>query len=106
MKIAAFQKLIEDTYIEKDRARGIAATFMWFTEEVGELSSALLSQDRKNLQEEFADVFAWMSTLASLSGVQLEDAIEKYKDGCPSCKSIPCACTEKIVDELSPGKHK
>ena len=41
MKIAEFQRLIEDIYYERDSARGLAGTHMWFCEEVGELTRAL-----------------------------------------------------------------
>lgn len=65
---------------------------MWFAEEVGELARALKSGDRDNLHEELADVLAWLSTLASLSGIELEEAAMRYAGGCPKCDSIPCDC--------------
>ncbi len=85
--IAAFQDLIRSRYFATDSARGVPGTFMWFIEEVGELSTALQDnapgktptpEQRANLEEEFADVFAWLTTLANISGVSLERAIEKY----------------------------
>lgn len=54
---------------------------MWFVEEVGELATALASKDDKNKEEEFADVFAWLCTLANISGVDIEKACEKYTSG-------------------------
>ena len=51
---------------------------MWFIEEVGELATALASDDQKNKQEEFADVFAWLCTLANINNVDIEKACEKY----------------------------
>jgi NTP pyrophosphatase (non-canonical NTP hydrolase) len=41
--------------------------------------------DQANLEEEFADVVAWLATLANITGVDLEKAIhDKYlKDGGP-----------------------
>ena len=95
MEIREFQDLIEAIYGRRDRSRGAAGTFMWFTEEVGELASALRTKDHANLEEEFADVFAWMSTLASIAGVDLERAIDKYRAGCPYCGRTPCECPEK-----------
>lgn len=94
MKIREFQQLIEAIYLEKDKARGIEGTYLWFAEEVGELARALRrDDDRANLEEEFADVLAWLSTLASIRGVDLEDvARRKYGDGCPCCKAVPCIC--------------
>lgn len=78
MRISEFQKLISKKYEKRDRERGTSATFMWFIEEVGELATALASDDKKNKDEEFADVFAWLCTLANISNVDLEKACEKY----------------------------
>src|SRR5262245_6704799 len=96
MTLAEFQRLIDATYGAKDKARGLPGTFMWFTEEVGELSRALRRGERgPRLEEEFADVLAWLSTLASIVGVDLEaSARAKYANGCPRCRSIPCRCAE------------
>ena len=93
MRIGEFQKRIEDIYYERDHARGLALTHMWFCEEVGELTRALRRGEREQLAGEFADVLAWLATLASISGVDLEHAArEKYGSGCPRCRSTPCAC--------------
>lgn len=78
MHISEFQQLISRKYEKRDRERGIPATFMWFIEEVGELASALAASDKENKQEEFADVFAWLCTLANISNVDLERACGKY----------------------------
>ena len=78
MRISEFQKLISKKYEKRDRERGTSATFMWFIEEVGELATALASDDKENKKEEFADVFAWLCTLANISNVDLEKACERY----------------------------
>ena len=78
MHIREFQKLISDRYEKTDRERGVPKTFMWFIEEVGELSTALAGNDKENQREEFADVMAWLCTLANISDVDLEKALEKY----------------------------
>ena len=78
MNISESQRLISKKYEKRDRQRGIPATFMWFIEEVGELATALASNDPKNKEEEFADVFAWLCTLANISDVDLEKACAKY----------------------------
>jgi len=78
MQIAQFQHLIREKYGKRDRERGTPATFMWFIEEVGELATALSGDDHANKEEEFADVFAWMCTLANINDVDLEKACEKY----------------------------
>ena len=84
-------------YFEKDQARGIPATFLWLTEEIGELASALretehaqaqanqkpsdvaigkdLAAKRKNLGEEFADVFAWLATIANVAEIDLSNVL-------------------------------
>jgi len=78
MHISEFQQLISKKYERRDRQRGIPATFMWFIEEVGELATALAADDKQNREEEFADVFAWLCTLANISDVDLEKACDKY----------------------------
>jgi NTP pyrophosphatase (non-canonical NTP hydrolase) len=95
MSIAEFQKRIEEIYLERDRARGLAGTHMWFCEEVGELTRALRRgrEPKAELEGEFADVLAWLSTLASIAGVDLEKAAAgKYARGCPRCSGTPCRC--------------
>lgn len=88
------QERIRDIYGQKDASRGRAGTFMWFMEEVGELSSSLRSDDRDNLELEFADVLAWLATLANIADIDLNAAmIRKYGDGCPDCGATPCLCS-------------
>lgn len=85
MTIEEFQNHIRDKYSKRDMERGSPATFVWFIEEVGELASALQDIDQKNREEEFADVFAWLCTLANINGVDLTKAIQDkyFKDGGP-----------------------
>ena len=78
MHISEFQQLIAQKYKKRDQERGVPATFMWFIEEVGELATALATGDQANKEEEFADVFAWLCTLANISDVDLERACAKY----------------------------
>jgi NTP pyrophosphatase (non-canonical NTP hydrolase) len=96
MNLSQLQQLIRDIYDAKDRRRGVEGTFMWFIEEVGELSAALRKRsDRRNLEEEFADVLAWLVTLANVVGVDLEAAVQaKYGGGCPGCRQTPCVCNQ------------
>src|SRR4051812_43689635 len=92
------QALIRDTYGAKDNRRGVEGTFMWFMEEVGELSAELRGCDKAALAAEFADVLAWLTTLANVAGVDLDAAVRaKYGTGCPGCRRSPCVCdqTEK-----------
>jgi len=84
MTLAEFQQHIADRYEQADRARGSAGTFLWFIEEVGELATALHGNDRANLEEEFADVLAWLCTLANINDVDLSAAVRrKYLDAPP-----------------------
>lgn len=78
MHINEFQSIISVKYEKRDRQRGVPGTFLWFIEEVGELATALASDDQQNKEEEFADVFAWLCTLANISDVDLEKACTKY----------------------------
>ena len=78
MHIREFQQLISTKYEKRDRQRGTAGTFMWFIEEVGELATALAKDDTENKSEEFADVFAWLCTLANINDIDIEKACEKY----------------------------
>lgn len=95
MTIREFQKKIETIYLERDRARGPAGTFVWFIEEVGELARATARQDDAARRAEFADCLAWLATLASLHGIDLEEAAGKYGNGCPRCRKAPCSCSTK-----------
>jgi NTP pyrophosphatase (non-canonical NTP hydrolase) len=93
MKIAEFQDLIRRTYHERDVKRGLDKDFLWLTEEVGELAEAVRERDRAKILEEAADVLAWLCTVVSISGVDLQEAaLAKYGKGCPRCGSIPCGC--------------
>jgi NTP pyrophosphatase (non-canonical NTP hydrolase) len=92
MEIRAFQQLIRETYLEKDRARGTPATYMWFMEEVGELATALREGTKEEQAGEFADVLAWLMTLANLAEIDMEKALAKYQNGCCGCGTIPCSC--------------
>lgn len=93
MTISEFQDMIRRTYHERDRARGLEKDALWFVEEVGELAEAIRKGDRRGMEEEMADVLAWLATLASLTNIDLEHAaLTKYGHGCPRCHAIPCTC--------------
>ena len=81
MTIKEFQEFIRRKYYARDSQRGTPGTFMWFVEEVGELASALAGDKQSDKAEEFADVFAWLCTLANINDVDLESAIAKYTTG-------------------------
>jgi len=95
MTLAELQELIRVTYDAKDRRRGVEGTFMWFMQEVGELATALRHGSAEERALEFADVLAWLATLANVVGVDLDAAmVRKYGAGCPGCRRSPCVCDQ------------
>ncbi|MCR9292101.1 MAG: nucleotide pyrophosphohydrolase [bacterium] len=88
-----FQTLIRKMYYDKDVQRGIDGTFMWLMEEIGELAAALRQGTPREKSEEFADVIAWLATIANVAEVDLGQAIQdKYGTGCPGCGKLVCDC--------------
>ena len=92
MDLADLQDVIEKTYGERDRARGVAATVAWLAEEIGELAQAVRKGSHEDRVHEFGDVVAWVATLANQQGVDLNEAVARYAAGCPRCTTIPCTC--------------
>ena len=93
--LADFQQLIRDMYLRKDVARGVDGTFMWLIEEVGELAAALREGSHEDRMEEFADVLAWLNTIANVVEIDLSEAVRrKYGDGCPGCGHLVCLCAD------------
>ena len=92
MTLAELQDVIERTYGERDRARGVPASVAWIAEEVGELAQAVRKGTPEQQRHEFADVLAWVASLANQLGVDLTSAVARYAEGCPRCGGIPCAC--------------
>ncbi len=94
--LRAFQAHIAATYGKKDAERGMAGTFMYFMEEVGELAEALREPDKHDLDGEFADCLAWLASLSHLAGVDLARvSAAKHTGLCPKCGARPCACLSK-----------
>ena len=92
MHLAELQAVIERTYGDRDRARGIPSTVAWLAEEIGELAQAVRKGTREQQTAEFADVLAWVATLANQVGISLSDAVDVYAAGCPKCHTLPCGC--------------
>ena len=91
--LAELQQLIRRMYFAKDQERGVEGTFMWLMEEVGELATALREGNHQACVEEFADVLAWLTTIANVAHVDLTSAIrQKYGSGCPGCRHLVCTC--------------
>jgi NTP pyrophosphatase (non-canonical NTP hydrolase) len=95
VSLSDFQLLIRRMYHEKDVARGVEGTFMWLMEEVGELATALRNGSHEERVGEFADVLAWLTTIANVVGVDLTQAVlQKYGAGCPGCGRFVCSCPD------------
>jgi NTP pyrophosphatase (non-canonical NTP hydrolase) len=92
MELAELQQLMEVTYGERDRARGIPATIAWLAEEVGELAKAARKGSPDQQAHEAGDVLAWLASLANQLGISLDDAVGRYRSGCPRCHTAPCSC--------------
>lgn len=92
MDLARLQEVIERTYGERDRARGVPSTVAWLAEEVGELAQAVRKGTQAQREHEFADVVAWVASLANQTGVDLSAAVARYAEGCPRCGDSPCTC--------------
>jgi len=93
MDLAALQDVIERTFGDRDRARGVPATVAWLAEEVGELAQAVRKGSHDQQVHEFGDVIAWVATLANQMGVDLTQAVARYEHGCPRCAALPCRCS-------------
>lgn len=95
ISLGDLQQLIFNMYGIKDMRRGADATFLYLAEEVGELAAALRAGKPDELAAEFADVLAWLTTLANVAGVDLTEAVHrKYGGGCPGCSRMVCVCDD------------
>lgn len=94
MHIYEFQDMMRRIYFHHDSKRGRKRTYSWLVEEVEELGAAVRGKDKKALETEFADVLAWLASLANVVDVNLEEAaMAKYNHRCPKCRQAPCKCT-------------
>ncbi|MFZ9089084.1 MAG: MazG nucleotide pyrophosphohydrolase domain-containing protein [Planctomycetaceae bacterium] len=96
MTLEELQEMIARMYSRKDEARGVEGTFMWLMEEVGELAASLRDNSpREETAREFADVLAWLATIANVAGISLTEAVQlKYGNGCPGCQQMVCVCAD------------
>ena len=94
MHIMEFQEMMKRLYFHSDSERGVKGTYEWLVDEVGELGEALEEEDMEAAGKEFADVIAWLASLANITGIDLERAaVNKYNGKCPKCQKAPCQCT-------------
>jgi NTP pyrophosphatase (non-canonical NTP hydrolase) len=97
MQISEFQGMMKQLYFKRDCERGVNGTFSWLLDEVAELGEELKGSDREATEKEFADVIAWLASLANVMGIDLEKAaLAKYNHACPKCQKSPCQCTFKL----------
>jgi NTP pyrophosphatase (non-canonical NTP hydrolase) len=93
MHIHEFQEMMKTLYYSRDTERGVESTLNWLADELQELKEALNGSDKEATEKEFADVIAWLASLANITGVDLEKAtLNKYNSICPKCKRAPCQC--------------
>ena len=93
MHIHKFQNMMRHIYFHRDSERGTVGTFNWLVEEVEELKEAIKEGDKKAIENEFADVLAWLASLANVVNIDLEKAAtSKYDNNCPKCGLTPCEC--------------
>ena len=92
MDLRELQDVIERTYGDRDRGRGVGPSVAWLAEGVGELAQAVRKGTAAQIEHEFSDVLAWLASLANQVGVDLTEVVDRYRDGCPKCAAIPCAC--------------
>jgi NTP pyrophosphatase (non-canonical NTP hydrolase) len=94
MHIREFQEMMRNLYFQRDSERGVKGTYKWLADELEELGDALKGNDKEASEKEFADVLAWLASLANINGIDLERAaINKYNGKCPKCQQSPCKCT-------------
>jgi NTP pyrophosphatase (non-canonical NTP hydrolase) len=94
MHIHEFQEMMRNLYFRRDSERGVQGTYNWLADELEELGDALKGNDKEATEKEFADVIAWLASLANITGIDLERAaIDKYNGKCPKCQQSPCKCT-------------
>ena len=94
MHISEFQELMRQLYFHRDSERGVKGTYEWLADELEELREALEGSDKEATEKEFADVIAWLASLANITGIDLESAaLKKYDGKCPKCLQSPCQCT-------------
>ena len=94
LRISQFQELMKQLYYTRDQKRGAEKTYIWLVEEIGELARTFNKPiDKNEVEAEFADIIAWLSSLANLLDVDLERAVtQKYPNKCPRCGKNPCKC--------------
>lgn len=90
------QKVIAETYLERDLKRGVEKTLLWMITEAGEVVDAFLKNDSEQIRYEVSDLLAWMLSFCNLVRIDLEEEfVRRYGRGCPQCMRRPCTCVMK-----------
>ena len=94
MHIREFQEMMKRLYFERDTKRGTKGNCSWLIDEIRELEETLEKNKKEEAEQEFADVLAWLASLANTVGIDLEKAaLKKYDSVCPKCRRCPCQCS-------------
>jgi NTP pyrophosphatase (non-canonical NTP hydrolase) len=91
--LAELQQQMDRVYGTQDRARGSTGCIAWLAEELGELAQAVRKGERAEQLHELGDVLAWLASLANVLDLSLDEAVSRYRDGCPKCGGTPCRCS-------------
>jgi NTP pyrophosphatase (non-canonical NTP hydrolase) len=96
MNIKEAQDLIRRIYFERDKLRGLDGSLLRTFQELGELSDAIMKgKSQADIEDELADVFAWVISIANLLEIELDSALlKKYNKSCSRCEKIPCECID------------
>ena len=93
VQIHEFQEMMKRLYFKRDSERGADGTFNWLVDEITELGKEVKGKDKEAMEKEFADVIAWLASLANIMKIDLEKAtLNKYNNKCPKCQQSPCQC--------------
>ena len=79
MHINEFQNMMKRIYFHRDSKRGMDGTLDWLEDEVKELKEVLNENDTIAIKNEFADVLAWLASLANIVKIDLEKAVLSIK---------------------------
>ncbi|MFW9980243.1 MAG: MazG nucleotide pyrophosphohydrolase domain-containing protein [Candidatus Thorarchaeota archaeon] len=96
MDLEESQSLIRRIYFERDQNRGIDRTLLRTFQELAELSDAISKKKPiADIEDEMADVFAWVISIANLLEMNLGEVLfKKYNNSCSRCRETPCLCDD------------
>ena len=86
MDMTDFQALMEATYGERDRARGVPASIAWLAEEVGEFAKAARKGTRDEQLHELGDVIAWLASIANQLDLTFDGGRRSVRERMPEVR--------------------